>query len=236
MTKYSGANWLKFKSMCPLAIKVANLLGQVYEGIYHLDSSLHQLEKLKSPDLEYTIGLFGSMATYDYDTLTRLLLCSQAAGLDCTIKGSRKGSIRLVFREGKYIKPYIGLIPEVVDFESLADAECEEWRSMTGNAKRVGISRKSSFLSVCWDANGVIYGFGRKSGEIPMERLVQIVAYAHSACVRAEISGRCGTGYGQIGILWTARSRTATTIMEGHPTTDRSKELKSFWDIDYATT
>lgn len=234
--KFSGANWLKFDSMCPLAVKVANLLGQVYEGIYHLDSSWMQLQKLRSPASEYTIGLFGGMATHDHNTLTRLLLCCQAAGLNCVIKGSRKGSIRLVFREGGRIKPHIESIPAVFDFESLADAECEEWRSRTANAKMFGFSRKSSLLSVYWNTNGAVYGFCQKSDVISMDRLAQIVAHAHSSCVRAEIIGRCGTGYGQLGIFWTERSRTATTIMEGHPDPLIAIELNGYWDIDYGLT
>jgi hypothetical protein len=52
MTKYSGAGWIENldpkNSLSPLAVKVSNVLGQVYAGIYHIAKIESQSKKLRS--------------------------------------------------------------------------------------------------------------------------------------------------------------------------------------------
>ncbi|MGL5058593.1 MAG: hypothetical protein ACRC62_01330 [Microcoleus sp.] len=232
--KYAGAGWLQGRRkamLTPLSARISNVLGQVFSGIYHLtDSGSRRLDLLYESKPAYTLCVWGGLATTDSDTLTRLLLCCQAANLDVSIAGSRKGSLRFTFKDaGKVLTPSIDSLN--LDFAALAESESD------GNMSHPlvsGISKKSRLLSVHWNANDTISGFSIKSGAIDMRRLEEIVCGAHSACARAEIEGRCPTGNGQIRLYWTQRSRIATTIMEGHPTPEQAIDrLRPIWDIDY---
>ena len=239
-TKCEGARWIQKEgqSLCPLAIKISNVLGQVYSGIYHV-SPTTQLSKLRSPSIEYTFSFTGIMATTDFDSLTRLLLCCQAANLDVSIAGSRKGSLRFTFKTSIVPSPPTIESLEILDFEALADLEAEHWRQMLTSPLRGGLSSKSRFLTVHWNPSNdyAVDAFSMRSESIDMDRLQEIVSRAHSACCRAEIEGRCPTGNGQIRLYWTTRSRTATTIMKSHPTPAQAIEnLRHFWDIDYTRT
>lgn len=75
-TKYAGADWiksaLKVKDMSPLGEETANILGELYLGIYHLES--HQLKKVdwsQQHNIDVVLG-WQSFSTYDDDKLTKL--------------------------------------------------------------------------------------------------------------------------------------------------------------------
>lgn len=239
--KYQGAGWLQRRSsgqtLCLLAVKIANVLGQVYSGIYHLtDTCTRSLDSLKLTNTEYSITVYGEMATYDNSLLTRLLLCCQAAGLNVSIGGSRKGYLKLTFKSGRSAQPHIDHLNTIVDLESLADMDIPGWRLQleTANRHHYINNRKSLHTVVLKASDSSITGIDRKSDYIGMIRIKDIVSLAHSACCRAAIQGRCPTGFGQLTIFYTQRSRTATTIMDGHPTPAQTIEnLRPFWDIDY---
>ena len=240
-TKCEGARWIQKEgqSLCPLAIKISNVLGQVYSGIYHV-SPTTQLSKLRSPNTEYSITLYGDLATYDSDRLTRLLFCCQASGLNVSIAGSRKGYLKLTFKAGRSSEPNLDRFCTIIDFESLAGMDIPGWRRQleTANCRQTIITSRNSLHTVVIKASdGSIIGIDRKSDYIGMRRIREIVSIAHSACCRAEIQGRCPVGFGQITIFYTKRSPTAQTIMDGHPTADQAIEnLRHFWDIDYTRT
>lgn len=82
---YEGARWIKYmlpywykkdpKIISPLGERVANLLGELFGGIYHIDESA--LKKAEW-DNNYNISIRVSknLATYDFSYLTRLVfLC-----------------------------------------------------------------------------------------------------------------------------------------------------------------
>ena len=73
--KYAGSDWVQNslkKEMSSLGVSVADLLGELYRGIYHLDSG--HLNKVDWTDKRYMEILIGrSLATYDSDDLTRLV-------------------------------------------------------------------------------------------------------------------------------------------------------------------
>jgi len=54
MSQYAGANWIKQslkKEMSPLGVNVADLLGDVFAGIYHLDQSALELDAIEPNEL-----------------------------------------------------------------------------------------------------------------------------------------------------------------------------------------
>ena len=239
-TKYSGAKWFhgyKPQELSPLAIRISNLIGQIYEGVYNVEHSYPQYYKIQPSATIATISLHSTMATYDGDKLTRLFLCSQAASLEIAIAGGI-GSLRVTFKDVKTSEsnpvPTISAIPEMTGFEDLMDAESPEWRSLIGRADKLILDWESQWLYAGWNRNGTVSGLCIRSAAISMERLAEIVARAHSSCCRAELEGRCPVGRGQIGLSFSARSRSAVTIMDGHPNPAEGVEkLRKIWDIDY---
>ena len=78
-TKYAGADWIektfKISKMSQLGKEVADLLGDLFFGIYHLPSvALRKVDW--GNDLCIRITLSTSMATFDGDKLTRLVVLS----------------------------------------------------------------------------------------------------------------------------------------------------------------
>lgn len=99
--KYAGAEWVKaaFKcEMSPLGELVADLLGDMYFGIYHLDSkSLKRTDWSDRHSIVYNHQ--HSMATYDGNELTRLVVLSHDRMLRVQIKGLAPGLMQIVFHK-----------------------------------------------------------------------------------------------------------------------------------------
>lgn len=81
--KYSGADWVartfKIENMSPLGKAVADILGKVYQGIYHLDDkALKRVDWANDYVLIYKHDR--SVSTVDFNHLTQLVvLCHDAA-------------------------------------------------------------------------------------------------------------------------------------------------------------
>ena len=75
--KYSGSDWL-VKSYpdlkpSPLGLKVADILGMVWSGLYHIDP--RALRKVNWADTYcISISLQCSLSTFDYNQLTELVI------------------------------------------------------------------------------------------------------------------------------------------------------------------
>jgi hypothetical protein len=99
--KYSGSEWIKKEfsvGMSPLGTAVADLLGDVWAGIYHLDSGA-----LKRVDWHHPffidITLRGSLSTFDSDHLTALVVLSHDRMLRMTVEPAAPRYLRLTFHQ-----------------------------------------------------------------------------------------------------------------------------------------
>ncbi len=104
MTKYAGADWLLKRlirkcnyPISDFGVKVANVLGQVYKGIYHIEREVLSRKVNWNACLALPMTVFGELATYDDNYLSRLVFCCQSAGIGVDICGSFKRYTRLVF-------------------------------------------------------------------------------------------------------------------------------------------
>lgn len=111
--KYSGSNWIrenlpywkcKTKSIVsPLGAEVADLLGELFFGIYHLeDRWLQKVDWSNNHHIEISIG-YRSWSTVDSDTLTRLVFLAHHMCIRVDLDGSKVGYIRLLFHKRKRI-------------------------------------------------------------------------------------------------------------------------------------
>jgi hypothetical protein len=102
--QYAGSDWirdsLKITNMSPLGIAVADLLGDLYLGIYHLNTtSLRKVNWNDPQHIEVAIGK--SMVTYDENSLTRLVVLAHDRMIRIKIKGAAPNFLRLTFHQRK---------------------------------------------------------------------------------------------------------------------------------------
>jgi len=101
--RYSGAGWIKsnFKlesSISPLGETVADLLGDVFLGIYHLSSSALKKVEWSNPRF-ISFVYFGNIATVDDNALTRLLVLAHDRLVRVEITGAANKYLRILFHQ-----------------------------------------------------------------------------------------------------------------------------------------
>lgn len=83
--KYAGADWVEgaLRVKCsPLGREVADVLGQAFLGIYHVSREAKRVDWSDTRIIEFRYGR--SLATYDADELTRLVvLCHECDNPRC---------------------------------------------------------------------------------------------------------------------------------------------------------
>ena len=94
MQNYAGSDWVKSafapETISPLGEAVADFLGDVFEGIYHLNSKA--LQKVDwSNDTWIDFVFRGSLATIDNDHLTRIVVLAHQRMLRVEIEGVGPG-------------------------------------------------------------------------------------------------------------------------------------------------
>lgn len=103
MSEYAGSEWVKAslnKEMSPLGEVVADLLGSVWQGIYHIDESA--LNKVEWDDpYHVAIVVYGDLATVDFNRLTSLVVLAHDAMLRVSIEGCGPNYMRLRFHQRK---------------------------------------------------------------------------------------------------------------------------------------
>jgi hypothetical protein len=103
MSNYAGSEWVRAamqrrgRTLSPLGAKVADLLGDLYQGIYHIQrEALH--ERVRWED-EHHIEIVVSdqfLATFDFDGLTRLVVLCHDRCLRCELHGRGRHYVRLM--------------------------------------------------------------------------------------------------------------------------------------------
>ncbi len=109
---YAGADWVErtFKVKCSdLGRKVADLLGEVFKGIYHLDD--RSLRKVLWNDIwNIRVVVSNSLSTYDSSELTHLVILCHDLCVRLEIAGRAPGFLELSFghrtREGSSIESH----------------------------------------------------------------------------------------------------------------------------------
>jgi hypothetical protein len=102
VTKFSGADWLEkeFKrEMSPFGRDVADLLGQVYAGIYHIHSEVLHPRADWSDERRIEITTFQDLSTYDFDILTKLVVLAHDMAIRLTIAPASSRYLRLIFHK-----------------------------------------------------------------------------------------------------------------------------------------
>jgi len=125
--EYAGADWiqnsLKYsEKMSVLGEDVANLLGELFRGIYHLN--IKQLYKVdwKNPYcIEFLLG-WKTLSTCDYDELTRLVFLAHHMAIRVEISPHAFNYLMLRFhrrnRDGNFAQRHPSLDEAVSEFKN----------------------------------------------------------------------------------------------------------------------
>lgn len=102
MTKFAGADWLASrwkKELTPFHTEVADIVGQVFCGIYHID---HALNPKLWNDSYVEIRIDGNrLATYDFSDLTTLVVLCHDRCIRLSIDPCGPRTLRLFFHQRK---------------------------------------------------------------------------------------------------------------------------------------
>lgn len=214
--KYSGADWMLARrntpKTSPLGIKVMNILGQVWQGIYHIDDYVLKPNIRWDGKLAIAVTVYGCLSTYDFSHLTMLVLCCQKAEVAVGVYGSFKGYTQLIF------SPNPGgsemMAPLYINDESTLEerlAQCTHIKKKLSDVHRGHL----------WSTENLHW-----------HHLLSMVDIAHSTATRFQVEGRSRHG---LSVMVTQRYREGG-ISERHPTWDDHKEmLRLYWDIDYTS-
>jgi hypothetical protein len=104
MSAYAGSEWI-ISNVCkepsPLGIEVADLLGDVFAGIYHLNPKfLHRVDWSNKDWIVYKHD-WKSLSTVDYDELTRLVVLAHDRMIRVQISASTHHVLELMFHKRK---------------------------------------------------------------------------------------------------------------------------------------
>ena len=100
MTKYAGADWLQDsanRTLSPLGKEVADILGQVFSGIYHIDTAVLSKKVDWSNKAYIELSIRDELATFDFGLLTKLVLCCHARKIRLSISGANYRYLKLLF-------------------------------------------------------------------------------------------------------------------------------------------
>jgi hypothetical protein len=105
--RYSGANWIR--QMCrtwnkpqpsPFGCKVADILGAVYRGIYHLEGRYLQRSEWHN-DRFIGVRVRRQLATWDFNELTMLVVLCHDAAIRLSVDAASNGMLELTFHPRK---------------------------------------------------------------------------------------------------------------------------------------
>lgn len=130
--RYAGSDWVKRQSflknpMSPLGENVADALGLVFRGIYHLsETSLRKVNWSHPSHIRVVIG--DELANVDYQILTEMVVVCNYLKLRFAIRGIAPGYVKVIFHQRQsrnkedffnYIPPLDQQIQEIREFHGI---------------------------------------------------------------------------------------------------------------------
>lgn len=120
--KFAGADWVarQGKTLSPFGVRVADILGQVYRGIYHMTDEVLKTDWSNTRLVVVGLGIHVEMATYDYNELTQLVFLCHAERIRLAIRGHGMSRLQLQFSprtaDGSFMARHPNLQEAVKDF------------------------------------------------------------------------------------------------------------------------
>lgn len=210
--KFAGAEWLKssqverWRSPSPFGEKVADVLGQVAQGIYHLDEDLNYPRTNWGSDSEIEIPFSQCLATFDSSHLTLLLLCCEAAEIDVAIAPHSRRAMRLRFTP-RTNQPSQPSVSEAFTLEGVVNLFAKPYDAL-----------------FCDDSAAEV-----RLRKVSFERLSTLVQICHDSCLRGSLT--CLSNQ-SIKLTLSRRLKRDGRVDERHPTYMQAiAEYKPIWSV-----
>lgn len=103
--KYAGADWLEpiladnQKDISPIGRRVADLLGQAFRGLYHIQKEVMNADWSNPHYVSINIYAGRDFSTFDYGLLTILVVLCHDAGIRMEIQACNFQYFRLLFHQ-----------------------------------------------------------------------------------------------------------------------------------------
>jgi hypothetical protein len=212
--KYAGADWMLARQNPPavsvLGIKVMNILGQVYQGIYHIDDHVLSPKVRWDGVFSVAVTVYGCLSTYDFSQLSMLVMCCQKAEVSVGVYGSFKGYTKLIFCPnpgGSEILPMMAIGEDSTIEERLG--QCTRIKKKLHDIDNGGI----------WSTDGLHW-----------HHLLAIFEMSHRLATRVQVQGRSPQS---LEVMATQRLREGG-ISQRHPRCQEHTEMmRPYWDVDY---
>jgi hypothetical protein len=200
--KHSGADWMAkqdcFKSPSALGVKVADILGQVYLGIYHISGAVTAKKVDWQNECEISITISSELATFDGAELTFLILCCIESGVSVQIYGAFKGYLKLTFTNGD----------RIIDLQQRS----RDWEGQILTAET--IAKTYATKPPLWEDRTSYNAAFSVSKTLEMDDLVELVLLAHLAMVRVSLRGR---SFGALQMQFCQRASREGAYWNMHP-------------------
>lgn len=228
MPKYAGADWLPSDIQpSELGVKVADVLGQVYQGIYHVFEDGSSSKNVKSVDWGnkdlICVKVYGPMSTYDDPRLTILALCCAAANVYVTVSSRWKNYLWLEFRRTGLLSPV--LMSQLNSGSNAGIGVICENPYIMADFCILPFAGKIESIKIGHQKRGMIVG---TTGSLTTSNLIFLVRTAHLSCCRVELSGRANK---RIQMIITGRNPEGKQMYDRHPSADEFVDLwKPYWE------
>lgn len=216
--KYSGADWLasilrrRNREVSPLGRKVADILGQVHQGIYHVDDDVlnHKVQWHDATRIDITF--YGCFSTYDDPKLTLLLICCVASGVMFTIRGRTKSYYRLSFLPDTSGRTIADIVQD--------SQQDDIWTLLARLPESRELEHGMSSLSRP-------YLRGR-CDHLSFDQVIALVQAAHTNAIRAQLTGLSPSS---LEVYLHQRQRDGDLYLR-HPTLEQAIEMWSpYWGV-----
>lgn len=225
-TQYSGADWIhasaKISAISPFGEKVADVLGLVYQGIYHISDHVLRDRSIWSENKRIQLVIHGNLSTWDFNRLTLLFMACYEQGISVEISGAILGSFRLTFWDSKpdfdvhklavdlsgfMANPY--KLPPLMatrSYLNLLRLKSERWRQPRN-------ASDADLISVAVSCPCLEF-----------KKIAEMVILAHHNAVRVEVGG---LSYRSLEVTFSQRQREGS-MFERHPDWSQAIELYKF--------
>ena len=149
--RFSGSDWLKSRlhlDLSPLATEAADILGQVFRGIYHLPRSNWEPERWTGPMVWAYVN--GSLSTFDFSHLTELVVLAHDRCVRLTVKSAGPRGLHLEFHERNARQ---GALPLHIPF---MEDHLHEIRKNLGFGLREGGNQPITVRQFCQALEGLV--------------------------------------------------------------------------------